>query len=364
MSELLRLVDSAIDQPLTAARDASRRSHVIGAASADIPFELIAAAGAFAVALPLRAEDASPLADRYLESSFSPASRSIAQQWLAGEFDFLDSVIFPRTNDSLQRLYYYLCELKRRGVAQGPRPLLYDIAKIPRATSARRCDVSTRRLAADLHIDTAQLPAAIASRNRRRALLRRLLAQRRSSDKAPGGALAQRIARAADFCDASQFDAALDAWLPLPASACQGPRILLAGSAPPDDRLHRAVEAAGGCVIDEYGDHAIDRLGEDIIVTDDGLSAIARHYGENPFGPRSFEERAAAMMARVHASHIDAVILWVIEEEESLVWHVPALKQAAAGEEVPLLQLTRKRWNGQDGVFEEIQHFIHRLSSR
>ena len=102
-------------------------------ASADLPCELIIAAGARPVSLPALADTATPLADRYSESSFfSPAAKSIVDQWLAGRFDFMDAVIFPRANDSLQRTYYYLCELRRRGLAAGPSPLLYDIAKIRR----------------------------------------------------------------------------------------------------------------------------------------------------------------------------------------------------------------------------------------
>ena len=47
--------------------------------------------------------------------------RSIAEQWLTGELDFLDAVVFPRSDDSAQRLYYYLCELQRRGARAAAR---------------------------------------------------------------------------------------------------------------------------------------------------------------------------------------------------------------------------------------------------
>jgi benzoyl-CoA reductase/2-hydroxyglutaryl-CoA dehydratase subunit BcrC/BadD/HgdB len=361
MTPLLQLLEDALSQPLAVARQAASRMPVVGAAGADIPFELIAASGAFPVALPLFAEVPTPLADRYLESSFSPAARSIAQQWLTGAFDFLDAVVFPRSNDSLQRLYYYLCELRRRGQAQGPRPLLYDTAKIHRATSLKHSESTSQRLAKELNCEERQLPAAIGARNRRRALLRRLLDQRRSVLSAPGGQLAERIARAADFCEAASFDAALEHWLTLPAHEWRGARVLLAGSAPPDDRLHFAVEAAGGRIVDEYGDHSIDRLGEDIVAGEHPLSAIAHHYAQTQFGPRSFENRAAMILERASRSRIDAVILWLIEEDESLVWHVPAIKHALGTRGIPLLSLTRRQWSAKDGVLEEIQAFTRQL---
>jgi hypothetical protein len=115
------------------ARQAGRR--VIGFANADVPVELIDASGAFALSLAYAASAGTPHADQYLEASFSVLERSIAERWLSGKLDLLDAVIFSRGSDSSQRLYYYLCELQRRQLTRGPRPLLFDLAKIPRASS-------------------------------------------------------------------------------------------------------------------------------------------------------------------------------------------------------------------------------------
>ena len=86
----------------------------------------------------------------FLESAHAPELRIIVEQWLAGELDFLDAVIFSRTDESAQRIYYYLCELQRRGLCGGPRPLLFDLAKIARPTSIEHSRESTRRLAEEL----------------------------------------------------------------------------------------------------------------------------------------------------------------------------------------------------------------------
>jgi hypothetical protein len=146
MRAIERLVEDTLRDPLAAARaHAQAGGRVIGYVGAEVPVELIVASGAFALRVPSFAQAGTPMAGRYLESSFSPDIRSIAEQYLQGTLDFLDAIIFPRSNDSAQRLYYYLCELRSRGLVDGPNPLIYDLAKIPRATSLRH--TQTARLA-------------------------------------------------------------------------------------------------------------------------------------------------------------------------------------------------------------------------
>ena len=108
-------IHELLADPLAAARTAARGgSRVIGYVGNDIPVALILAADALPVRLRGLAGP-TPRADRFLESSFTPDTRSIAEQWLAGDLDFLDAVVFARSDDAGQRLYYYVCELQRRG---------------------------------------------------------------------------------------------------------------------------------------------------------------------------------------------------------------------------------------------------------
>ena len=363
MSQLRHLLDSALADPLQYARRASQSGRrVVGMASADLPAELIVAAGALPVSLPALADTATPLADRYLESSFSPGAKSIVDQWLAGRFDFMDAVVFPRANDSLQRTYYYVCELRRRGLAAGPAPLLYDIAKIPRRASANHSYEATRRLAHDLGTDSRALAAAIQQRNGRRKLLRELRDLRLSAAAGINGRWAERIARLADAFEAMEFDQALTQWMQVSVGGWRGARLLLAGSAPPDDRLHDAVETGGGRIVDEFGDHALDRLGDDIAV-ENPLAAIASHHAELPTGSRSFKSWPDSLRARARAAQVQGVILWAIEEDESLVWSVPGICAALAAEGIPLLELTRRRWDAKDDTVARIGSFTAQLKA-
>jgi benzoyl-CoA reductase/2-hydroxyglutaryl-CoA dehydratase subunit BcrC/BadD/HgdB len=358
MNTLETLVDAALQDPAAAARRAkSSGQRVIGFLGTDVPEELIAAADAFPWRLPAAAEILTALADQYLEASFQPQERAVAQQWLAGAFDFIDAVVFTRANDSIQRLYYYLCELRRRQLCAGPSPLLFDLCKIPRASSALRTQAVTATLSESLGSRLDQLPLCIRERNRRRQLLLQLQ-QRRAQNPAPAGSFVERLARASDYCAAREFDAALAHWLEQPMRGAPGPRLILAGSAPPDDRLHRAVERAGGNIVAELGDHALGRLGATISGEADPILALSLHYHAHRNGPRAFSDAAADLLEAVRSTRADGVIFWLLEQEEALAWDLPAQLRALEGATVPSLQLLHRRWTADDGALDEIREFI------
>lgn len=395
MNELSTIVNSLLADPLAPARArAQAGGRVVGLLGEDIPMELVRAAGAAGLQLAglqvrdLMAtgvtEDGSetPHADRYLEASFPPSARQTVEAWLTGAFDFLDAVIFSRSNDSTQRLYYYLCELQRRGLAQGPRPLLYDLAKIPRASSQRHTQLATLRLARELAVDVGSeaLSEAIRVRNRRRALFREL-EDLRATDHPPRGTDVNRVLRASDLVMAepgdagiAAFDEALSGWIHSAAAAepaaaqsvnesARGPRVLLAGSVPPDERLHAAVEQGGGCVVGEVGSHSPARLGEPVPLEPSrpAIDALADHHHALCFGPRAFYDRARAILDDALRLRADGVVLWLIEEDESMAWDVPPIRQALASQAIAHLVLTRQRADCSDGALDRVAEFVASL---
>ena len=92
-----------------------------------LPHDLLAACGRCAGALPWNVDRAMPAADRWLESKFPVWARSIVQDWADGVLDGHEAVVFSRADDAAQRLYYYLCELRRQGAVKGPEPLNEEI---------------------------------------------------------------------------------------------------------------------------------------------------------------------------------------------------------------------------------------------
>lgn len=358
MSNLDRLVERTLLAPDAAARAVRARGRrVVGFLGPDIPVELILAAGALAWQLPWRAPGETPLADRYLEPSFHPQERSAAEQWLRGEFDWMDAVVFSRGSDSTQRLYYYLCELQRRGLAAGPRPMLFDVCKIPRSSSADYTRGALERLAGQLGALPHALSDAIALSNRRRELMGQLQ-RRRAAASAPDGSAVARLVRAAGHCVPDEFDAALARWLTQPFGARAGVRVLLAGSAAPDEGLHLAVEAAGANVIAESGDHALGYPLSLIESDAEPLDALARHYHALSAGPRAFCQPGTELLSRVRAVRADAVIFWLLEQEEARGWDLPAQQRALQGAGVPFLTLTRRTVHADEATREAIGQFI------
>ncbi|MDA8347622.1 MAG: 2-hydroxyacyl-CoA dehydratase family protein [Pseudomonadota bacterium] len=361
MSMLTQLLQGTATDPLRHARlHAERDGVVIGLVGYDTPVELVLAADALPVQLPAFADRATPEADRYLEASFTPMLRSIVDEWLRGRFDFMRAVIFSRSDDSAQRCYYYLCELQRCGLAGGPTPLIFDVAKIPRATSRAHTQASLRTMAEALSSDPAKLAEAIATRNRRRTLLSRLELARHSA-RPPVGSDCERLLRLADAVPADRLDRELAAWLAGDFPPHQGPRLLLAGSVPPDGRLHEAVERAGGCVVAEVDDRGLDGRGPISVHGPDPLPVLARHHHELDCGARSFGDRVALLARRVSEARADGAVVWLIEEDEASVWQLPAMAAALAAARVPLLSMTRRRWDARDGTLEQIEAFVRRL---
>lgn len=363
MSEFEDFLGRAAADPMSHAREHTRSGgRGIGMVGIDIPVELIMAADAMPVSLPAFPGNPTPLADRYFEPSFMPAIRSIADQWLQGQFDFLDAVIFSRANDSAQRCYYYLCELQRRGLTAGPKPLVFDVAKIPRDSSIKHTEKLTDQLAREIGSDPKRLAEAVGMRDRRRELLSRLHSLRRSRP-APSGATCERALRLSDMVPAGEFDPMLDRWLERMQPVRRAPRLLLGGTAPPDERLHSAVERAGGGIVAELGEHAMDRLGPPIGRTPNPILAIARHYQALGHGARGFVDPAALLARQLSDFQIDGAILWLIEEDEALPWLLPGMTATLKSLAMPAIVLTRQSWHVQDDAMARVAAFTRELGS-
>jgi hypothetical protein len=348
MSGLEQAVDRILADPLRAAGADGR---ALGYVGTDIPLDLLLATGRVACHLPWTAARATPVADQWLESSFPGWARSMIEDWAAGRFDCFAQVIFSRGGDGMQRLYYYVCELQRRGQIGGPQPLIFDIAMIPRESSLRHTVSAVRRLARHLGVDDAGLDSGIRRANARRALFERIASARHCK-----GSLYEKIARATLFED---LDALLENadWPREPVAG----RILLAGSAPPDDQLHRAVERAGWSVTGEMHDLALSRHGPPVAMGADPADAIGRQRHAAPFGTRGFGDAAAGLVAEAIRVQAGAVLLWLTREDEALAWKVPAQRAQLAAARIPALVMTARRWDGSDGAADEIQRFLENL---
>jgi benzoyl-CoA reductase/2-hydroxyglutaryl-CoA dehydratase subunit BcrC/BadD/HgdB len=354
-------VADALRDPFARARaHAEQGQKVIGFVGPEIPVELIIASSAHPVRLVSAVDAKTDTADRYLESTFMPDVRSIAEQYLQGALNFMHSIILPRSNDSAQRLYYYLSDLRAQ---QSPAPLIFDLAKIPRDSSKLHSRLATQRLAAEIGVASSALPGAIRQRNRRRELFDRAM-QTRQSHTGIRGSLMDRVFRSADLCDADEFDKDFGEWLKQAALPERGPRLLLIGSTPPDERLHRAVEEGGGNVVSEGDAYASKSVSLPPIPADGSLDAVADHYHTLQVSTRAFIDRTSTIRKLAESVAADGVIIWLIEEEDALIWDLPAEMSALQANGIATLRLVRRRWDLSDGALEAIKSFTLGLEGR
>lgn len=281
----------------------------------NMPLDLLRATGRHAGSLGFDPDAPTPAADRWMESKFAPWARSILEAWAGGAYDALAQVVFSRADDSTQRLYYYLCELQRRGLVGGPEALILDIAKVPRASSVARTEHCLRQLADRLDVDERALQASI---------------ERCNAERAQAGA--------------PERDA---------------PRCLLRGTPAPDRRLHDAVERAGFVALGPTLEDTWSDLGGRVECAEAGpFAALAGAMHADPNGPRSFADAGAALTRAVDDSRAAAVVLWQIEEDEAQAWHLPIQRAALAAAGVPSLVMTRRDWLARDGAADEIVAFL------
>ncbi|MCW2391300.1 hypothetical protein M2336_003140 [Sphingobium sp. B1D7B] len=287
----------------------------------DLPQDLLAATGACSGPVAWNVDRAMPTADRWLESKFPFWARSIVQDWADGALDSFDAVIFSRADDAAQRLYYYICELRRQGEVKGPEPLIFDVARIARSSSAAHMVAAVRQLADRLGLNAPALERGIAETNRRRA-------------SASGMA-----GMAARCC-------------------------LLAGTPPPDRRLHAVIEAArwsacGPTLVDAWQDPgaAVEEA------SGDPITAIARQLHAGSQSGRAFFDRASDLVDRARTFGASAVVLWFAEEDEARIWHLPAQREALSQAGISNLIMTRRDWRGTDGAAGEITQFLKELSA-
>lgn len=325
----------------------------LGYVGGDIPVDLLLATGRPAVHLPWHCGVPTPLADQWLESSFPGWARSIVQQWAQGRFDALDQVVFTRGNDAVQRLYYYVCELQRRGLLRGPVPRMFDIAYIERESSLQHTVGALHRLAEQLQVDEAALRDGIARANALRRQMQHIQQQRCGL-----GALHEQLGRVSLFADLP----ALLASESLPLCAPVAKRVLLAGSVPPDDRLHRAAETSHSAIVGENHEWSAARLGPVLdIDADDPWRALAIQRRSAGLGARSFADPAQRLLLAAEAVQADAVIVWLSADDEGTAWHVPAQRAVLQAAGLHALFMTARQWDCNDGAPIEIEHFVRGL---
>jgi hypothetical protein len=261
-------------------------------------------------------------------------------------------------------LYYYLCELQRMDECKGPRPLLYDLARIQRGTSVAHTTESTQALASAVGADESRLSAAIERVVARRALLSEL-AKLRTADHVPQGSVAYRIVRGARSDWSDEFDHSLREWLASAPTVTPRKRVLLVGSVPPDDHVHSAIEVDGAVVVGEINEASLAGGGANASVgSSSPLEVVARRCYEQTSRIRNLLQSPAEIVKAARAVRADAVIVWMLATDTGLAWEAPRIERALREAPLPTLTLTSQPPTLSTEALAEIAQFRRTLEAR
>jgi len=303
---------------------------VAGYVSTAVPVELIMASGLHPVMITGDCRSATPLADEWMESMFDPMARVIFQAALAGDLEFLDVLIIPRTADSFLRLYLYLREIERQGICKRlPRLVLFDLLQVTGDHSARHNLAQVQALNAILneiggvHATEDALRNAIAASNTNRQALRELLSARRKkqvSSELVLKAITTRHLMA--MTEHTTLLRKLNSELASKAD-CVAPRIVVAGNAQDNAALHALLDEAGFQVVGDYHWLGDSVSTHDIDIHGDALQAISNHYHNHSLSSRRFPHEPHELVQFSQACGAQGVVFYLFETEEALTWDSP-----------------------------------------
>lgn len=305
-----------------------------------IPLEMVHAAGLLPLHLVGKAGLATPLADQYLEPAFDPLSRSLFNRLLAGDYSFVAGLVLPRTHDAHQRLYYYLCELERKG-SQYPLPKthLLNLLHTPRESTRaynldrfREFQVFLEGISGKV-VSQESLAESIDLFNRIRERLAAF--NRLRADGLVSGELAYQVYAAVQSYPPQESLPLITAICtglnakPVATSAKEKTKIVLAGNGVDHPGFHNHFDTQDFIVVGDYHSLGNHFLGEGLLsVEGDLLQNLVDHYQNHSLSGRSFNTSAEDLCRFAQQQKATAILFHYLLKEEALSWHYP--KQHAA----------------------------------
>jgi hypothetical protein len=298
---------------------------IAGITSNTIPWEILSAAG-YSPCLLDDEPGPTPLADRFMEDVFDRRIRVIFDRLASGAWRHLDVVVIPRTSEQEHKLYLYLREVARLGLAPAlPRLYLYNLLHTQTRESYDYGLERTRQMARDFPAPESALRDAIAENNRARAAVRQILRAREAG--LIEGSAAVGMIRGFYTRNRMQFDAAVSAQLQHLPATCAGdrPRILIKGAACPVT-LYELVERCGGYVVAEDDWRGSRAAGDqDIHPAGDPIVAIFEKYFHDAVSPRVHPPETADAWFRheIEKSTAQGVLFYIPLEDDVAGWDYP-----------------------------------------
>ncbi|WP_426228223.1 2-hydroxyacyl-CoA dehydratase [Pseudarthrobacter sp. DSP2-3-2b1] len=364
------LDDFAEHYPLRVARASKRAGQgtaVVGFVGADVPRELIAAAGALPLRLHSQTGPSSDEAVQLLGEATDHAAHSILTQILAKELDFLSGIMISRDCEASLQLFYVLRELAARRPGMPPVHLI-DLLHLSRESTAL---YNRRQVAACAETlsqwtgaspDPASLAASVASFQVLRGHLASVQSLRQSG--LLSGTAGLHVAAAAESLppsEAAQWVAELVGTFSATATGGDSAlRLFFFGSAQDQDVLYRAIEDLGVRIIGEDHDWGLLAAPAPVAVTagasyEELLARLAESYHyRSPaaaISPLAVHARWGADQAV--SCGAEAVFCLTRRFDDAPAWDYPKLAEYLQDRGIPSVLLSRQPFEPEPAVLRE-----------
>ncbi|WP_199432897.1 2-hydroxyacyl-CoA dehydratase family protein [Qaidamihabitans albus] len=343
---LAQLLDHAADRTSAARRWSAAGRAVAGYVGADVPVELLTAAGMLPVRLAGTPGADAALGDRYLGTGVDPVARSVLSTLLEGGYGHLDALIVSSDCEASRRLFYAVRELRRLEPEQAlPPAYLVDVLHLPHRTTTGYVLAKVAQLRAWIAelagqpIRDADLAAAIAAHDRLRGLLSRFSELRRREPARLSGVQALGVVAATTVLPVPRaielLERLLDEAGRLPVAT--GDRVFVTGSSHDGPDVYAALERAGLLVVGEDHDWG-DLLFHRPVGGTTELALAERYQHNGPTGPRaSIRRRAAHTASSAAASRAEILLSYCRVQDPGPPWDFPR-QRAEAGLPAVLLE--------------------------
>ncbi|VVJ17547.1 Uncharacterised protein [Amycolatopsis camponoti] len=304
----------------------------VGYVGADVPVELITAAGL----LPLRltgkpGQDRAP-GDRYLGRGVDPVARSILTRILAEDYGPLEAIVVSRDCEASLRLFYALRELHRVEPERRLPPVrLVDVLHLPHHTTTRYVHAKIAQLREWLGqwrpIGDDDLAAAITAHDTLRRSLGQAAALRRANRLSGSRFLA--LVAATTAVPVTEAIALVDRVLADPRET-EGVRLFLTGSSHDSPEVYETLERTGFLVVGEDHDWG-ELLFARTCAAPTELALAERYQHSGPAAPRaSIRQRAAHTAAAARACGAEVLFSYARVHDDAPPWDFPE-QRAATG---------------------------------
>jgi len=344
------------------------RRLVVGHVGADVPCELILAAGAVPVRVTGDPGSGTEAADRYLEGAVDGQARSQLERLLDGTYEALDLLLVGTDGEASTRLFYTLRAIEREfpGRHHLPAAHVVDLLHLPHRTSAvyNRARLSALRELLEQWsggpIPDTAIRSAIADLNASRRLLAGLAGQRAARPpRLSGSALLGLVGVALSDATVDHHE------LVRARPERPGPRIVLTGTDHDHPRVYELLEATGATIVGEDHQWGSAHVTQTVDEVADPLDALADRVQQGPPSTRKsgIAERAEYCAALAEDLEADGVVAAVRRGDDGPRWDLPRQREAVEARGIPFLALPPYDYADPDGTLDvdAFKRFVARL---